>query len=230
MWHQAEFRAITGPLRYPPAMIYFLQGKVGTPIKIGYTQTAATLASRVSSLQTGYPWRLRVLARCDGTKQDERRIHEVFAGYRLMGEWFDPAPRMGQFIAECVRAGVRRALAAHRAAIQADGSSQWDELFVGEARSSDLLCLRAGALRAARLENRAPPFRVIPAPTGCGVQRFYRVGDLRRWLAELGHPPRINPNCLDTCRTDPAVRRKREGSCWNISYEINTYGAMEPRP
>lgn len=207
-------------------MIYFVQGKIGTPIKIGYTQSEASLASRVRSLQTGYPWELRVLGRCDGSLQDEHRVHQLFADYRLMGEWFDPAPRMGEFIGLCEREGLEKAIEAHGAAVQADGSSRWDDLFIGETTADHLLCLRPGFMRLARLAGRAPEFR--PVTFGSATQRFYRVGDLRRWLIGLGHQPRINIHCVPSCRSDPAVRRWREGSCFNIERGVNTYGD-EPR-
>src|SRR5690242_9904012 len=90
-------------------MIYFLQGKEGTPIKIGYTLNEDTLRVRISSLQTGYPYPLRVIWKIEtGSQQEERSIHRALSADRLLGEWFEFSPRVELFI-KCVWRGTELA-------------------------------------------------------------------------------------------------------------------------
>lgn len=53
-------------------------------VKIG--QTNRTLRERLNELQTGSPWRLRVL--WSAAIDAEAYLHEYFAAARLYGEWF----------------------------------------------------------------------------------------------------------------------------------------------
>lgn len=66
-------------------LTYFIQGAEGGPIKIGRS-TQATLAARVSTIQTGYPDRLVVRMLVQGDY--ERRFHNAFYALRMTGEWF----------------------------------------------------------------------------------------------------------------------------------------------
>lgn len=70
-------------------MIYFIRG--GDKYKIGYTRNEETLTSRVASLQTGNPYKLQVIATCEGSEQDEALIHAELQRTRTDGgtEWFD---------------------------------------------------------------------------------------------------------------------------------------------
>lgn len=80
---------------YPPG-IYFVQEGEDGPIKIGM---AADPAGRLGSMQTGNPRMLyvrRVLAH--GGRIDEERFHQMFAAYRIRGEWFHPVPELLEFM------------------------------------------------------------------------------------------------------------------------------------
>lgn len=65
--------------------VYFVQATPGTPIKIGY---ATNPDDRLASLQTGSPYRLRILLAVPGSRKHERTLHLYFYESRLVGEWF----------------------------------------------------------------------------------------------------------------------------------------------
>lgn len=67
-------------------MIYFAQAEGTDRVKIGFT--SGDPAKRVSELQTGCPYKLRLLASVDGSEQDEGNWHKQFAADREQGEWF----------------------------------------------------------------------------------------------------------------------------------------------
>lgn len=82
-------------------LVYFIQHNEddpNSPIKIGVSTTLSIL-NRVSELQVGNPFRLKVLATMIGTVKDEARLHETFAHARLRGEWFKPCEALLIFIA-----------------------------------------------------------------------------------------------------------------------------------
>jgi len=82
-----EARIIAYRNRYP-GFVYSIQGESGGPIKIGYTQD---IKARLSSIQTGHPDILVLLACFPGNTKDERKLHEKFDAFRLRGEWFKPS-------------------------------------------------------------------------------------------------------------------------------------------
>lgn len=77
-------------------MIYFIQGAMGGPIKIGYTNN---LGRRLFELQEGNPYPLRVLATTEGDRKVEGLLHRKFSEYRYRIEWFEDAPELLEFIA-----------------------------------------------------------------------------------------------------------------------------------
>lgn len=79
-------------------MIYFIQAEIVGRIKIGYT-SKDTISSRVATLQTASPVKLRVLASRPGGKAKEQQLHVRFAHARTCGEWFDPVPELVRYIA-----------------------------------------------------------------------------------------------------------------------------------
>lgn len=79
--------------------VYFVGGRDG-PVKIGFT---VDVASRLSTLQTGSPTPLSVLAVVAGSPADERAYHRRFKGIRLHGEWFK---RTTDLLAELERLSV----------------------------------------------------------------------------------------------------------------------------
>ncbi len=84
-------------------MIYFIQIRVGNnsargPIKIGYSRSMQGVKQRLKHLQTGSAWPLRLLGTKDGDEQEESRLHQLFAQFRMEGEWFKPKPALVQTI------------------------------------------------------------------------------------------------------------------------------------
>lgn len=75
--------------------IYFIQSIHGGPIKIGLTNEIKT---RLHSIQTMSPVKLKVIATIEGDYLTEKALHQIFSKYRLYGEWFDPCPEIMEFI------------------------------------------------------------------------------------------------------------------------------------
>lgn len=71
----------------------YVIGCAGQPIKIG---VAKNVEQRVSTLQTGFPHKLRVYAHleitCGSAVSIEREAHRRLAEFRMNGEWFDYDP------------------------------------------------------------------------------------------------------------------------------------------
>lgn len=83
-------------------VVYFVQaGGPGGSIKIGI---ARNMRERMSSLQTGCPDMLAVLATMPGGAGEERFLHDVLSAHRIRGEWFRPAPAVLSAV-ELARAG-----------------------------------------------------------------------------------------------------------------------------
>jgi hypothetical protein len=73
--------------------IYFIAGPAeDDPVKIGFT--GGRVADRARALQTGNPIPLLVLAEMEGSLRLERRLHEMFDGDRVGGEWFKRTPKL----------------------------------------------------------------------------------------------------------------------------------------
>ena len=79
-------RAIKKPKKFK-GYIYFIQGKCGGAIKIGYSVDPK---KRLEVLQTGYPDTLQILLMIPGNEGNERIQHRLFEDARLKGEWFRP--------------------------------------------------------------------------------------------------------------------------------------------
>lgn len=88
--------AVTNP------SVYFIQAIAGGPVKIG---RSITPTERLSSLQTGNPMPLRIIATIPGGAFAERALHRAFADDRVKGEWFSPSRELMAFIAEISRKG-----------------------------------------------------------------------------------------------------------------------------
>jgi hypothetical protein len=92
---KAESNKMRGAAR--GGYIYFVQGKSGGAIKIGYTEFPE---AQLQLLQTGYPDILTVLLLMSGSRGDKDKILERFASSRLNGEWFKPDARLLEEIKE----------------------------------------------------------------------------------------------------------------------------------
>ena len=69
-------------------MIYLARG-VEDYYKIGYTTSEETLETRMRTLQTGCPMKIKVIKSCYGTLNDEKKLHRWFQDKRKEGEWFE---------------------------------------------------------------------------------------------------------------------------------------------
>jgi hypothetical protein len=74
---------------HPDTYIYFIQAEQGGPIKIGRAQDVPL---RLSQLQIGNWLTLRTTRVVVAVKAEEYRLHELFAQFRMSGEWFQPHP------------------------------------------------------------------------------------------------------------------------------------------
>jgi hypothetical protein len=74
-------------------VIYAIRAKGTEYIKFGYAQ-GLSLETRISTLQTGCPHDLELLACCLGDIKLERKIHNrlLAAGDHHRGEWFKDGP------------------------------------------------------------------------------------------------------------------------------------------
>jgi len=83
-------------------MVYFIYDPVSDCVKIGYTENSPE--SRLSSLQTGNPNRLILLAVTEGDKTDEANIHKELEYFRADGgsEWFMLNSRSYEFILDWI--------------------------------------------------------------------------------------------------------------------------------
>ena len=81
-------------------MVYFIQmNDPPIAVKIGYSQSEKTLKSRISSLQTGSPFKLSVMHVIeDASVESERSLHAKFNSLRLCGEWFSPGESLLSYI------------------------------------------------------------------------------------------------------------------------------------
>jgi hypothetical protein len=79
-------------------MIYVIQsGERDGPIKIGWTTQNPW--ARLNELQTGNPYRLRLIAFLEGCHPDNEKIfHRLLAPLRLTGEWFAWSPQTEKFV------------------------------------------------------------------------------------------------------------------------------------
>lgn len=75
--------------------IYFIQAGDNGAIKIGYTDN---IEKRLRQLQTGNPYKLKLLKIINGTYELEKSIHKMFVNDRLEGEWFRPSRRLLNYI------------------------------------------------------------------------------------------------------------------------------------
>jgi Meiotically up-regulated gene 113 len=80
-------------------MIYFVQcDNADAYIKIGWTSDDTPL-TRLGSLQSACPYKLRLLGVVDGDCDAEYRLHFRFITARVRGEWFKPVPALLDYIA-----------------------------------------------------------------------------------------------------------------------------------
>lgn len=76
--------------------IYFAVCDVLGVVKIGYTENPK---SRLSAIQTGCPFPVRIAVTIPGTRQEERLIQKTLADHKVQLEWYwlnDPVKKIMQ--------------------------------------------------------------------------------------------------------------------------------------
>jgi hypothetical protein len=102
-------------------MLYAVLAPSTGYIKLGYTENETTFKSRLGSLQTGNGDKLVVLKTMDGAPEDEKALHERFAGDRLCGEWFMSSPELLTFLNASEGSPAAAAMGRVRRAAYEDG-------------------------------------------------------------------------------------------------------------
>lgn len=77
-------------------MIYFVQSPAG-PINIG---TSISRRRRLAALTAQFGAGLELVGVVDGSYPEERALRERFAHFHVVGEWFDPAADLWEFLAD----------------------------------------------------------------------------------------------------------------------------------
>lgn len=91
----------------PPGWVYLAgTDRPDYPVKIGFTQGKEP-DSRISSLQIGCPYKLKVLDSFKGRYSDERAAHEALSDHRLSGEWFEDCENVRDVFAQIAEARSR---------------------------------------------------------------------------------------------------------------------------
>lgn len=75
--------------------VYIIQSGITKHIKIGHS---INVTQRVKSLKTSSPERLLLLGVVKDKALTERDIHKEFSDDRVKGEWFNPSPRLLEWI------------------------------------------------------------------------------------------------------------------------------------
>jgi len=75
--------------------IYFIQAGNNGAIKIGY---ADNVEKRLKQIQTGNPYKLKLLKTINGNFEIEKNLHKLFYKDRLEGEWFTPSKELMDYI------------------------------------------------------------------------------------------------------------------------------------
>lgn len=86
-------------------VVYFIACEPLGAVKIGYT--GGSPASRLASLQTGSPTKLKLLAYFPGSLDDERRLHLAFKSLHIHGDWFRREWKLADFIGYLDEPGKR---------------------------------------------------------------------------------------------------------------------------
>lgn len=86
--------------RIQPTYVYFIRRKDGIgPIKIGSTRN---VKNRLSGIQVGNPYKLKVIKEIYGEEFLEKQYHKKFDNLKLIGEWFKPDGRLLEFISNLI--------------------------------------------------------------------------------------------------------------------------------
>jgi hypothetical protein len=83
------------------SLTYILQ--IDGPDKLVKIGRSRNVRSRITSLKTGLPWPLRVVALIGSDV--ERELKQKFAAHRVQGEWFKPSQEMHDWLVEAASEG-----------------------------------------------------------------------------------------------------------------------------
>lgn len=92
-----------------PPLVYVLQAQPSTPVKIGWT--GRPLQERLTEIQVGNPYRLRVLHTLPGARPLEWQLHQHVQSSRLEGEWFAWTDEVRELLALIAKVSRELALA-----------------------------------------------------------------------------------------------------------------------
>ena len=90
-------------IRTEPCTTYFMEAVGSGRVKIGQTRTP--IRERISSIQCGCPFPLKVIAEVAGDVRLERQLHRRFAHLRIMpnAEWFHLTDEIREYLASVVQ-------------------------------------------------------------------------------------------------------------------------------
>lgn len=77
--------------------VYLITARSVGLVKIGYTEVAVT--SRFHQINSHSPVEVVLEGEVDGGREAERSLHDLFAEYRIRGEWFTLCPEIEDLIA-----------------------------------------------------------------------------------------------------------------------------------
>ena len=77
-----------------PGFVYCIADDDESPVKIGWTTSAAGLTKRLGGIQVGCWLPLRVHAVLEGQRWEEKQIHQELAEHHIRGEWFERGPAL----------------------------------------------------------------------------------------------------------------------------------------
>lgn len=86
--------------------VYVVEAPPLPAVKIGFVKSGLTVCDRISTLQTGCPYPIELVAISEGSRYLENLAHWRFAPERMVGEWFERSERVERFI-DLLRAGTR---------------------------------------------------------------------------------------------------------------------------
>jgi len=80
----------------PFEIVYFIQSGKDGPIKIGITRFS--VSDRIATMQTGNPYKLRLIGVIKGNLEKESEIQRRFRKDRIRGEWFRPSIELMNYL------------------------------------------------------------------------------------------------------------------------------------
>ena len=99
VWAQRDFIHKDGPNAKGNTRVYFIWSPELRRVKIGWSEKTKL---RLKNLQGASGMRLQLIGTIDGGRSMEKVLHERFADYRILGEWFSAEilPDLYELIAE----------------------------------------------------------------------------------------------------------------------------------